>query len=73
MLIVAERINASRKAIAQAISAGDRAFIQQEAMAQTAELIIPHCHDCIALFLGSPNRHLEVFRKKPGTYYLTPG
>jgi hypothetical protein len=41
--------------------------------ARTAELIIPRCHDCIALFLGSPNRHLEVFRKKPGTYYLTPG
>ena len=37
------------------------------------ELIIPRCHDCIALFLGSPNRHLELFREKPGTYYLTPG
>jgi hypothetical protein len=36
-------------------------------------LIIPRCHDCIALFLGSPNRHLEIFREKPGTYYLTPG
>jgi 5-methyltetrahydrofolate--homocysteine methyltransferase len=35
MLIVAERINASRKQIAQAISAGDRAFIQEEAKAQT--------------------------------------
>jgi len=34
MLIIAERINASRKAIAQAISAGDRAFIQEEAKAQ---------------------------------------
>ncbi len=34
MLIVAERINASRKSIAQAISAGDRAFIQGEAKAQ---------------------------------------
>lgn len=41
--------------------------------ARTAELIIPRCHDCIALFLGSPDRHLEIFRKKPGTYYLTPG
>ena len=41
--------------------------------ARAAELIIPRCHDCIALFLGSPNRHLEIFRKKPGTYYLTPG
>jgi hypothetical protein len=40
---------------------------------RTSELIIPRCHDCIALFLGSPNRHLEIFREKPGTYYLTPG
>ena len=30
-------------------------------------LLIPRCHDCIALFLGSPNRHLDIFRKKPGT------
>jgi len=41
--------------------------------ARTSELIIPRCHDCIALFLGSPDRYLEIFRKKPGTYYLTPG
>jgi hypothetical protein len=41
--------------------------------AREAELIIPRCHDCIALFLGSPERHLEIFREKPGTYYLTPG
>lgn len=36
-------------------------------------LLIPRCHDCIALFLGSPSRYQEVFRQKPGTYYLTPG
>jgi hypothetical protein len=36
-------------------------------------LLIPRCHDCIALFLGSPSRYQEVFRSKPGTYYLTPG
>ncbi|MDP3096585.1 MAG: dihydropteroate synthase [Syntrophales bacterium] len=35
MLIIAERINASRKTIAQAISAADRAFIQGEAKVQT--------------------------------------
>jgi cobalamin-dependent methionine synthase I len=35
MLIIAERINASRKPIAQAITAGDRTFIQAEAKAQT--------------------------------------
>jgi cobalamin-dependent methionine synthase I len=34
MLIIAERINASRKTIAQAITAADRAFIQGEAKAQ---------------------------------------
>lgn len=36
-------------------------------------LILPRCHDCIALFLGSPDRYQELFRSKPGTYYLTPG
>jgi len=36
-------------------------------------LIIPRCHDCIALFLGSPSAYQEIFRAKPGTYYLTPG
>ena len=41
--------------------------------ARASELSIPRCHDCIALFLGCPNRYLEIFRKKPGTYYLTPG
>jgi 5-methyltetrahydrofolate--homocysteine methyltransferase len=35
MLIIAERINASRKQIAQAISAGNRSFIQREAKVQT--------------------------------------
>jgi cobalamin-dependent methionine synthase I len=35
MLIIAERINSSRKQIAQAIAAGERAFIQAEAKAQT--------------------------------------
>jgi hypothetical protein len=36
-------------------------------------LIIPRCHDCIALFLGSPAAYQEIFSQKPGTYYLTPG
>jgi 5-methyltetrahydrofolate corrinoid/iron sulfur protein methyltransferase len=35
MLIIAERINSSRKQIAQAIAAGDRGFIHEEAKAQT--------------------------------------
>ncbi|MDR2724930.1 MAG: DUF1638 domain-containing protein [Candidatus Adiutrix sp.] len=36
-------------------------------------LTTPRCHDCIALFLGSNQRYREMFRKNPGTYYLTTG
>ena len=41
--------------------------------ARRQKLIVPRCHDCIALFLGSSARYDEVFRDNPGTYYLTPG
>jgi hypothetical protein len=37
------------------------------------ELLVPRCHDCIALFLGSPAAHRAVFESRPGTYYLSPG
>ncbi len=37
------------------------------------ELVVPRCHDCIALFLGSPRAYGEAFESRPGTYYLTPG
>jgi hypothetical protein len=37
------------------------------------ELIMPRCHDCIAMLLGSPKRYFEIFRKYPGTYFLTEG
>ena len=36
-------------------------------------LIIPRVHDCIAMFLGSPEKYMEEHRKEPGTYYLTKG
>ena len=36
-------------------------------------LIIPRVHDCIALFLGSPECYQEQASRFPGTYYLTPG
>ena len=42
-------------------------------MARQQGLLIPRCHDCIALFLGSPSRYQQLFRETPGTYYLTPG
>jgi hypothetical protein len=37
------------------------------------DLIIPCAHDCITLFLGSRTAYDTIFKKKPGTYYLTPG
>ncbi|MBM4340955.1 MAG: DUF1638 domain-containing protein [Deltaproteobacteria bacterium] len=36
-------------------------------------IVIPRVHDCIALFLGSPERYDEEHQKEPGTYYLTKG
>jgi hypothetical protein len=38
-----------------------------------APLVMPRCHDCIAMLLGSPRRYFEMFRKHPGTYFLTEG
>jgi hypothetical protein len=36
-------------------------------------LIVPRVHDCIALFLGSPEGYQDQSTRFPGTYYLTPG
>lgn len=36
-------------------------------------LVIPKTDDCIALFLGSQSRYLELFRKYNGTYWLNNG
>jgi hypothetical protein len=36
-------------------------------------LVMPRCHDCIGMLLGSPKRYFEMFRKHPGTYFLTEG
>lgn len=36
-------------------------------------LVVPRVDDCIAIFLGSKERHREVARQEPGSYYLTKG
>ncbi len=36
-------------------------------------LVIPRTDDCIALFLGSQKRYMELFRELPGTYWLNSG
>jgi len=40
---------------------------------QRQTLVVPRIHDCITLFLGSPESYREESAKHPGTYYLTPG
>lgn len=40
---------------------------------QHVRLVVPRCHDCITLFLGSRGAYRERIEKQPGTYYLTPG
>lgn len=40
---------------------------------QSVRLVIPRCHDCIALFLGSSETYRRRMEAQPGTYYLTPG
>jgi hypothetical protein len=41
--------------------------------ARHTPLVIPRAHDCIALFLGSKERHAKLFHQHPGTYYYTSG
>ncbi len=41
--------------------------------ARNQPIIIPRCHDCITLFLGSRLLYQKMFQKNPGTYYLTEG
>lgn len=41
--------------------------------AREIPLVIPRCHDCITLFLGSREAYQKHFREHPGTYYFTPG
>ena len=36
-------------------------------------LVIPRTDDCIALFLGSQKRYLELFERMNGTYWLNNG
>ena len=41
--------------------------------AREIPVIIPRCHDCITLFLGSDAAYQEHFAEHPGTYYFTAG
>lgn len=41
--------------------------------ATSIPVVIPRAHDCITLFMGSPEAYLREFRKNPGTFYHTRG
>ena len=42
-------------------------------IARQVPLIIPRCHDCITLLLGSREAYQRHFTEKPGSYYFTAG
>lgn len=41
--------------------------------ARSIPIVIPRCHDCITLFLGSRARYSQEFSEHPGTYYYSAG
>jgi hypothetical protein len=36
-------------------------------------LIVPRCHDCLSMLLGSPKRYYKVFNELKGTLFLSDG
>jgi hypothetical protein len=36
-------------------------------------MVVPKCHDCIAMIVGSPAKYRQLFARQPGTYYLSAG
>jgi hypothetical protein len=41
--------------------------------ARHTPLVLPRAHDCIALLMGSGERHQKYFESNPGTYYRSTG
>jgi len=39
--------------------------------ATAVPMVMPRCHDCIALFLGSARRYRDEHAREPGTYWFT--
>ncbi len=42
-------------------------------IARHTPLVLPRAHDCIALLMGSGERHQAYFEENPGTYYRSTG
>lgn len=41
--------------------------------AKRCKLIVPRCHDCITLLLGSRKKYAQYVSEHPGTYWYSPG
>jgi hypothetical protein len=41
--------------------------------ARRRRLVLPRAHDCVGILLGGPERHREVLRDHPATYFYSPG
>lgn len=41
--------------------------------AREIPVVLPRCHDCITLFLGSREAYQDHFTQHPGSYYFTAG
>jgi hypothetical protein len=41
--------------------------------AREVPLVVPRCHDCITMLLGSQEKYDQHFREHPGSYYFTAG
>lgn len=63
----AEREGAERIALGYGLCSKGTVGVQAE-----GGLVIPRCHDCIAMLIGSPERYKEIFYKYPA-FYLSAG
>ncbi|MDR2351975.1 MAG: DUF1638 domain-containing protein [Deltaproteobacteria bacterium] len=36
-------------------------------------LVMPRCHDCISMLLGSAEKYFKMFNQYPGTFFVTDG
>lgn len=44
-----------------------------ELTTRKAKLVIPKAHDCVSILLGCAQRHSQLMKETPGTYFYSPG
>jgi hypothetical protein len=73
--VLQEQIDQTDPALDEAVALGYGLCSRGTAglVAREVPLILPRCHDCITLQLGSRQAYQQRFAAKPGTYYFTAG